>query len=265
MPKQSCPSTPPLTTNAHHSYALNFTRTPYETIWVPLAEVATTRKNLGLHACRTHIDGTDFPTLPILHDRSTTTSSSTQQEGTLIGDSFDIALHLHNTPSSDKQGPPLFPPSTIALHRAWNAHVDELFTTYGAPLAAYYMPLDSATAEASRAQFVRRAGVAKWEDFEIPIGSAERRKMLAAFEAALGTSVVLGIGLPLGAGLATWFVRRDDGPFLEGKTPMYADLIIGGWLQMMRNCLPEWEEVRAWHGGLWGRLFDALEEWVEVK
>lgn len=89
--------------------------------------------------------------------------------------------------------------------------------------------------------------------------------MLAAFEAALGTSLVLGTGLPLGAGLATWFVRRDDGPFLEGKTPMYADLIIGGWLQMMRNCLPEWEEVRAWHDGLWGRLFDALEEWVEVK
>ena len=114
------------------------------------------------------------------------------------------------------------------------------------------MPLDPATAETSRADFARRAGVARWEDFEIPQGSDKRRKMLGAFEAALGSD------------LAAWFVRRDEGPFLEGRTPMYADLIVGGWLQMMRNCLPEWEDLRGWHGGLWGRLFDALEEWAEV-
>ena len=115
------------------------------------------------------------------------------------------------------------------------------------------MPLDPATAEASRADFARRADVSRWEDLEIPPGSEERKKKLAAFEAALGS------------GLAAWFVRRDEGPFLEGRTPMYADLIVGGWLQMMRNCLPEWEELRGWHEGLWGRLYDALEEWAEVS
>ena len=109
------------------------------------------------------------------------------------------------------------------------------------------MPFDPATAEASRAEFVRRTGVARWEELEIPPGSEERREKLAAFEAALGS------------GLAGWFVKRVEGPFLEGKLPMYADMIIGGWLQMMRNCLPEWEELRGWHGGLWGRLFDGLE------
>ena len=97
------------------------------------------------------------------------------------------------------------------------------------------MPLDPATADASKAEFARWAGVAKWDDFEIPEG--ERKGKLAAFEADLGSK------------LAVWFVRRDEGPFLEGKTPMYADLIIGGWFQMNRNCLPEWEEMREWHGG----------------
>ena len=115
------------------------------------------------------------------------------------------------------------------------------------------MPLDPATAEISRAEAVRRAGVSRWEDFEIPQGSEERKKKLAAFEAALGS------------GLAAWFVRRDEGPFLEGRTPIYADMIVGGWLQFMRNCLPEWKELREWHGGLWGNLHDALQEWAEVS
>ncbi|KAI9706018.1 MAG: hypothetical protein M1836_005424 [Candelina mexicana] len=233
-------------------YALNFTNTPYRTTWVPFLEVGATRKKLGVPASRKHPDGTDFLTLPILYDP--TTSSSTQQEGTFVGDSLDIAIHLHNkhyTPDGGR--PPLFPPNSIALHRAFNAHVDALFSINGAQIAGYYMPLDPATADASRAEFARRVGVARWEDLEIPLGSEERKTKLAAFEAALGS------------GLAVWFVRRDEGPFLEGKTPMYADLIIGGWLQMMRNCLPEWEELKGWHGGLFGRLHDALEEWAEVS
>lgn len=233
-------------------YALNFTKTPYSTNWVGLPDVAATRKKLGVPAVRKHADGTDFLTLPILYDPTTT--SSTQQEGTFVGDSFDIAIHLHNkNPSSDGGRPPLFPPNSIALHRAFNAHVDSLFTMNGVVLAGYYMPFDPATAEATKADMVRRVGVSRWEDLEIPPGSEKRKELLASFEAALGS------------GLAVWFVRRDEGPFLEGRTPMYADLIVGGWLQMMRNCLPEWEELREWHGGLWGKLHDALEEWAQVS
>ncbi|KAL8751457.1 MAG: hypothetical protein Q9184_006069, partial [Pyrenodesmia sp. 2 TL-2023] len=106
---------------------------------------------------------------------------------------------------------------------------------------------------ATRADFARRAGVSRWEDLEIPPGSEERKQKLAGFETALGS------------GLAVWFLRRDEGPFLEGRTPMYADLIVGGWLQMMRNCLPEWEELGGWHEGLWGKLHDALQQWAEVS
>ncbi|MCJ1478718.1 hypothetical protein MMC13_007401 [Lambiella insularis] len=230
-------------------YALNFTHTPYRTTWVPVPDVAATRTKLGIPASRKHADGSDFLTLPILYDPSPTP----QQEGAFVGDSLDIALHLHNKHASTPGGrPPLFPPHSVALHRAFNVHVDALFSLHSL-LAGYYMPLDPATASASRAEFARRAGVARWEDLEIPLGSEARREALAAFETALGS------------GLAVWFVRRDEGPFLEGATPMYADLIVGGWLQMMRACLPEWEELRGWQGGVWGRLHDALEEWAGVE
>ena len=249
-------SWPPFAPNAGHSYALNFTHTPYRTTWVPLPDVAATRKKLGVPACRKHADGTDFLTLPILYDPTAPSSAQQegQHEGTFVGDSFDIAVHLHNTRVAPDGGrPPLFPPNSIALHRAFNAHVDALFSLHGAPLAGYYLPFDPATAEATKADMARRVGVARWEDLEVPPGSEKRTRMLAAFEAALES------------GLGTWFARRDEGPFLEGRTPMYADLIVGGWLQMMRNCLPEWEQLRGWHGGLWGRLHDALEEWTEVS
>lgn len=175
-----------------------------------------------------------------------------------VGDSFDIALHLQNAYLSDS--PPqkqLFPAQgngTVALHRALNVFVDQLFSQYGAPLAGCYMPFDPATAESDKASMLARfAGAVKWEDFEIPKGSELRKKMLGEFEKELD------------AKLGLCFLS-EGGPFLDGRgAPMYADFIIGGWLQFMRGCLPEWEELRDnWGGGKWGRLFDALEEWAGV-
>ena len=68
-------------------------------------------------------------------------------------------------------------------------------------------------------------------------------------------------------GLAKLFLRDASGPFLLGTRASYADLIVGAWLRMMRVTLPEseWEEVRSWHGGLFGRLHEALEVYAEVK
>jgi glutathione S-transferase len=51
------------------------------------------------------------------------------------------------------------------------------------------------------------------------------------------------------------------GPWLDGEEPVYADLVVGAWLAMAAECMPvhDWERVRGWHGGLWGRVHDALE------
>ncbi|KAH6845678.1 glutathione S-transferas-like protein [Chaetomium sp. MPI-CAGE-AT-0009] len=224
-------------------FALNFCSVPYTTVFVPLPSVAATRASLNMPPVRKHADGSDFPTLPIIHDHALST---------LVGDSFDIALHLH-THYPTKASHPLFPPNTIPLHRAFNAHADNLFASHGAPLAGYWLPFDPATAEQSKKEMLARFGMkGSWEDLKVE-GEARVQKM-AAFEEALG-------------GLAGWFVKREEGPFLEGAVPMYADLVVGGWLMWLRLLLPgsEWEVLRGWHGGVWGRLADALEVWAGVE
>ncbi|KAI8296053.1 hypothetical protein K4K56_008061 [Colletotrichum sp. SAR 10_98] len=242
-------------------YALNFAKVPYRTTWVPLNAVAETRNSLQLPANRKHMDGSDFPTLPIIRDPR---AHAADKKEIVLGDTFDIALHLQKSYLSSPSTSPsqqLFPADgsgTVALHRAFNKFADELFSRYGAPLAGCYMPFDPRTEEADKkAMMDRFPGKTKWEEFEIPRGSDVRKKFLKDFEEALDTK--------LGPCFAA---AADDGkgPFMDGqKTPMYADFIIGGWLQMMRGCLPEWEELRdKWSGGKWGRLFDALEEWARV-
>lgn len=130
-------------------------------------------------------------------------------------------------------------------------NVDAAFTAH-VQLTVQDFPFDPATAEISKAEFVQRAGVTCWEDFAL-VGE-EREKMKDSLRNMLG-------------GLAKLFLRGTSGPFLLGIRASYADLIVGAWLRMMSVTLPEseWEEVRSWHGGLFGRLHDALEVYAEVK
>lgn len=243
--------------------ALNFKGLRYTTSWVPLPDVAKVRGSLKVPPCRKFADGTDFFTLPIIEDPTT---------DSLVGDSFDIAVYLQNTYPNSGAGD-LFPPQTLdyvlthdlALlvplsecresafpeYAKFNMNVDAAFTAH-VQLTVQDFPFDPATAEISKAEFVRRAGVKCWEDFAL-VGE-EREKMKDSFRNTLG-------------GLAKLFLRNADGPFLLGTRASYADLIVGGWLRMMRATLPEseWEEVRSWHGGLFGQLHDALEVYAAVK
>lgn len=245
------PAYPPSAPNPWKArYALNYTRTAYRTQWVPFLQVGPTRRALGVPSVRKHPDGGDFPTLPVLRDTVS---------GACVGDSFDIALYAHNhsnhSAHTETAAAPLFPPHTVALHRAFNAHVDALFSFKGgALLAGYYQHFDPRTEAQDKAEFVRRIPtISRWEDLEMPLGSEVREKAIEGFKEALGNE------------LAVWFVNRDKGPFIEGDTPRYADFIIGGWLQFMKVNMPEWDRMREWHDGLWGKLSDALEQWAQVQ
>ncbi|RYP93694.1 hypothetical protein DL770_000225 [Monosporascus sp. CRB-9-2] len=243
--------------------ALNFKGLPYSTSWVALPDIAKVRSSLKVPPCRKFADGTDFFTLPILQDPAT---------DSLVGDSFDIAVYLQKTYPDSGSGN-LFPPQTLDYvfthdpailvplsecresgfpeYAKFNMNVDAAFTAH-VQLTVQGFPFDPATAEASKAEFVRRAGVTRWEDFAL-VGE-EREKIKDSFRNMLG-------------GLAKLFLRDTSGPFLLGTRASYADFIVGAWLRMMRATLPEseWEEVRSWHGGLFGRLHDALDVYAEVK
>lgn len=222
-------------------YALNFKRLhanlDYQTSWTELTEISKVRQSLGAAPVRKHdVDGSDFYTLPVIVDHST---------GQTIGDSFEIALYLDRTyPSS----PPLFPPATVALHRAFNTRVDKVFTDH-VLLLVHTMPFNPETVAETHAEFCRRAGAKTWEEFGL--NDEQRRTMLRNLEAELGE-------------LAKLFERTKEGPYLEGKSPMYADFMICGWLSLYKECLPEWDMIKGWHGGLFGRLHKALEKYAQV-
>lgn len=214
---------------------MNFKRAHYKTEWVELPDVTQVRKKLGAPPNRTHSDGTPFYTLPIIKDQST---------GEIIGDSFEIALYLDKL---DTGAPSLFPPSTLSLQAAFNTQVDPIFSQF-ATLFMHGLPFNPETAELSRAEFVRRIGK-KWEDLNVE--GKEREETLAALKAALEP-------------LAKLYELRD-GLFLEGDTPIYADLIVGAWLAYLKVTVKEWEDIRTWHDGLWGKIHQALEKYAEIR
>ncbi|KAI0012327.1 hypothetical protein F4779DRAFT_85665 [Xylariaceae sp. FL0662B] len=211
-------------------YALNYKRANFVTKWVDLADVASTRKSLGADPVRFHSNGEPFPTLPVIKDPS--------NDDKVVGDSFDIAVYL------DKKYPssPLLFRHSIGLYAAFNAHIDSIFPT-GAILFSDGLPFNPATEERCKAEFCRRIGVKTWD--ELVVRGEERRKVLSAFQAALGE--------------AAKYFRFSDGPFIGGEEADYADIIIGGWLMVLSQTVPEWEEIRTWHGGIWGKLHDGLE------
>ncbi|KAI1353990.1 hypothetical protein F5Y01DRAFT_34702 [Xylaria sp. FL0043] len=210
-------------------YALNFKRANFVTEWVDVSEVTETRKRLGAEAVRFFGNGEPYYTLPVIKDTST---------DTLVGDSFDIAVYLDKKYADS---PALFRHS-IGLYAAFNAHIDSIFPT-GGILFSEGFPFNPETEEKVKAEFCRRAGVKSWD--ELTVLGEERRKVLDKYRVSLGE-------------VAKYF-RFSDGPFIGGAEPDYADIIIGGWLMMLSVGVGEWEEIRTWHGGLFGKLHDALE------
>lgn len=213
-------------------YALNFKCAHFTTEWVDLADVTSVRKRLGADPVRFFGDGEPFYTLPLLKDPSA--------DNTVVGDSFDIAVYLER---KYPEAPSLFPnASSIGLYASFNAHMDNVFPM-GAALASQGMPFNPETEEQCKAEFCRRMGVKTYD--ELIVRGEARKKILDAFQNSLGD-------------VAKYF-RFSDGPFIGGKKADYADIIIGGWLMMFCETVPEWNEIREWHGGLWGKLHDALK------
>ncbi|KAF9485071.1 hypothetical protein BDN70DRAFT_871766 [Pholiota conissans] len=233
-------SRPPATTYAPNPwktrYALNFKGVQYKTEWVELPDVTDTRKRLGVPANRKHWDGSDFNTLPVIHDLST---------GEIVGDTYEIALYLDK---AYPNGPTLFPPSTTALTMAFNKQIDAIFTNH-VFLCVHGIPFNPESFEETKKSFLFRTRAEKWEDLNCE--GEERVRKLESLKTALGEMVK---------------IYRTGGPFLE-DTPAYPDLIVGAWLQSYKATLPakEWEDLLTWHGGLWAKIHKALDKYAEVK
>ncbi|KAJ7268288.1 hypothetical protein C8J57DRAFT_1435749 [Mycena rebaudengoi] len=230
-------------------YALNFTKAPYRTEWVDIPDIHTVHTALSCPASCKFFDGSDFHTLPMLQDTTPGTEC-------VLGDSLDIACYLASPaaawrsaalfpvdstrqeyiPSSEHS--PLFAPflaaamPDLADYARFNAHVDATFTAYvtltSQNMARAFPPTSTAR---TKALFAQHTGVPSWDDLMGFPGDAEKRKgIFRAFETGIG-------------GLASLYAQKE-GPFLEGQTPSYADLVVGGWLRMFSQFMEqnEWAE-----------------------
>lgn len=244
-------------------FALNFKGVPYSTSWVAMPDIAKVRKSLGQPAGRKFADGTDFYTLPVIQDAAT---------GTTVGDTFDIAIYLQRTYPESGAGD-LLPAVTLDFtykppfesliplserqddgfpdYYQFNYNVDQAFTTHTI-LMVNGLPFDPATAEQSRAEFLRRANFTSWDQFTLP--DEAREQVLQSFEAVLGD-------------LAKLFRVNPDGPFLLGQKASYGDFIVGAWLRMAHTCMPkeEWQRLRGWHDGIFGKLHDGLDAYAQMN
>ncbi|KAJ5970177.1 uncharacterized protein N7479_000095 [Penicillium vulpinum] len=258
-PKSACSPNPWKT-----RYALNFKNIPYKTTWVPLLAISSVRGALNIPASRKFADGSPYHTLPVISDPAT---------GRIVGDSFGIATYLQEQYPSSGAGD-LFPAQELgfvfgrdlalfapiaeaevgegpaAMYVKFNTNVDAVFSAH-ARLMAHGMPFDPATAEECKVMFSKRVG-APWE--ALAIYGEERQELLRSFDETLG-------------GLAKLYMSDESGPFLMGNRASYADFIVGGWLRMSRGMLPEeeWEALKRWHSGVFGRLHEALEVFAQMN
>lgn len=139
------------------------------------------------------------------------------------------------------------------------------------------MPFDGHPREEEIKQlFCRRWGVDSFE--QLKISNEERDKLMVSFERALGELIKAyrHVGgttdsfiRPEGTGEAEKQIsqRQDGWLWLDGKEPVYADFIVGAWLSMCSSSMrpQDWEKLRSWQSGFWGKLHDALEPWREMK
>ncbi|KAL0572169.1 hypothetical protein V5O48_009797 [Marasmius crinis-equi] len=224
-------------------FALNAKQLHYRTEWVDFTEIETVRKRLGVAPVAKNPDGSELYTLPMIHD---------QANSVLLGDSFEIAVYLDK--KYQNSGLSLFPDSaSVELARTVHRIIDTHFRQFFG-LLAMGMPLPPETVKVATAEFARRAGVEKWEDlwFEGEL----RVQKLAEFRDACESVAKL------------YKVNEDgtQGPFFEGRTsPVYADLIVAGWMRTLKSDLREWEDFTMWQGGLWGRVYSETEKFAQAK
>ena len=243
-------------------YALNHKKLPYRTEPIDMPDIHSLRTKLAVPANRTLPNGDPYHTLPLIHDPST---------DKFVGDSFEIALYLDAT---YPQAPPLFRPGTIGLTAALNNRVDALFTAHVA--LSDNMPFPEASKDRINAIFASRFGLSDLS--ALALTTEAREKMLVDFEHALaefakayrhsgGTTDGVWSAAGTAEAQAQKAGREEVGPWLDGESPVYADFVVGAWLAMTAECMSreEWERVRGWQGGLWGRVHDALEPLREMR
>ncbi|EIN07718.1 hypothetical protein PUNSTDRAFT_114205 [Punctularia strigosozonata HHB-11173 SS5] len=216
-------------------YALGIKGLPFKTVWVEFPDIADAAKKIGAAPTVT-LNGASSYTLPVIHDLST---------GKVVSDSWAIAEYLDET-YPDR--PTVLPKPTRGLQSyfvatARDAIIGDLanivvFSTY-----KHLRPRGQDYFRATREKLFGR----KLEDF--PQGE-QLLPHWAKLEAGFGK-------------FADAIKKNGEGSqFITGDTISFADLVLAGWLIWLRQVrgAEDWEKVRSWNGGFWGRYLDFIHK-----
>ncbi|EJD39108.1 hypothetical protein AURDEDRAFT_139437 [Auricularia subglabra TFB-10046 SS5] len=221
--------------------ALNYKGIAYKTHWLRFPEIEPYLKSIGaVPTEKNPLTGADLYTVPVV-----------SFDGKLVVDSEAIAEHLER---AFPDGPTLFPPGTRALQKAFATFfMAQVFFPTG-PVIGPGVPaiVDAESAEYVRA--LRRAPDGAPLDEWAPLGSEKRANAWTVAEDAWGK-------------LAAVYCKSDGpGVWLSGTAPIYADFVVLGALIFMAKVVTqeEWKVVTSWHDGLWGRLWQAGEPYMQA-
>ena len=222
-------------------FALNIKKLPYKTSWLEYPDIEPLAKKIGAEPTDIFPDG-PYYSVPIIHDPSTSS---------VVADSFKIVQYLDKTYPDT---PILIPKGTAALQLAF---ADIFFEKVGFPVYQH-MNLQCMKQLPSRSQVHwRRTREAR---FGIPIeeiapeGSEKR--------ASLWKETIKGL-----ATMTSW-LSAEDGTFVMGDKPSFADLMVASVLTWIKRILgedsKEWNDVLSADGGRWKRMMAAFDKWEAV-
>ncbi|KAF8527802.1 hypothetical protein JB92DRAFT_2865298 [Gautieria morchelliformis] len=231
-------------------YALNYKGVPYKTVWLEYPEIEPTMRSIGAAPTRKKPDGSPLYTLPVIVDPSRTAPSGGP---TVVSESFHIAEYLDETYPTPSTGA-LFPPGTKALQQLFYDHFYKNVAMVTIPMA---LPeLFKHLNEGSRPYWrLTREAMLGGKLEEVCAKSSEKwNGVWDELEKAFG---VLAALLDKNG--------KDGNTLVMGTHPTFSDFVIAAFLEMhFLLCPEEWQRMRTWNGGRWGRLRDQCAKWRSV-
>ncbi|KAK0457992.1 uncharacterized protein EV420DRAFT_405058 [Desarmillaria tabescens] len=234
------PDAPGSSTTWRTRYSLNMKKLPYQTIYVELPDIESLAKQIGAAPTRTKPDGvTPLYTVPIIHDHAT---------GAVVSESAAIAAYLDKTYPS---GPTLVPTGTMPLQLAFRDAVTDLFGGFrGFMTKGFMQNLNDRTLVYWKSR-LEEQGV----NFEASFNGDEEKEK--AWEKALAGF----------AKLDKWF-EGNEGPFVLGNEPCFADAVLGAFLRSGRSAFgkdsKEWKDIASWNGGKWAKYLESFAPYETI-
>ncbi|KAF9554750.1 hypothetical protein CPC08DRAFT_712666 [Agrocybe pediades] len=223
-------------------FTLNFKGIPYRTEWLEIDHIQERLKADGFNPTGKKDDGSDFYTLPAIHDTSA---------GTKVADSFLIAQYLDKTyPDTPK----IFPHLTTGLQSAFE---DQFMTSLTSMWPFSFLPVHSKLTPRGQAHNRK----SKQEQFGKPLESLELTGEEAVREWENFRNAI---------GKIDEYYAKTGGTdsFLLGDSISWGDIVVASFFNYLKLAFGDdserWKDISKWHAGRWNRLLIAFDRYTSV-